>query len=62
MEKAMPVENGVDEKESTPSEQGRKPWSRPTLRRIEDGIVVVKSGPNQASWVLVETPSYTRIS
>ena len=62
MEKAMPVEKGADEKQSTPSEQGKKPWSRPTIRRLEDGIVVVESGPKPANWVLVETITYTKLS
>ena len=62
MEKATPVEKGADEKKSTPSKQGKKPWSRPTFRRLEDGIVVVESGPKPANWVLVETFSYTKIS
>ena len=61
VENAMHVE-GADEKKSTPSEQVKKPWSRPTFRRIEDGVVVVANGPNQANWVLTESPSYTKLS
>ena len=58
----MPVEKGADEKKSKPSEQGKKPWSRPTFRRLEDGIVVVENGPKPANWVLVETNTYTPVS
>ena len=58
----MPVEKGADEKNPKPGEQAKKPWSRPTLRRLEDGVAVVENGPNPATWVLLEGLSYTKVS
>ncbi len=46
---------------NAPSKQAKKAWSKPTILRLEDGIVVVETGPNDANWVLLESLSYTLV-
>ena len=55
-----PDENG--EERPTAEKAPKKAWSKPTIRRLENGVVMVESGPKPANWVLAETHSYTMVS
>ena len=48
-------------KEPTPGKEAKKAWSKPTILRLEDGVVVVETGPKPANWVLTEGLSYELI-
>ena len=55
-----PDENG--EERPTAEKAPKRAWSKPTIRRLENGVVVTENGPKPASWVTQEGLTYTLIS
>ena len=55
-----PDENS--EERPTAEKAPKRAWSKPTIRRLLNGVVVVESGPIPANWVTAESNSYTPIS